>query len=127
MKPEALHHHPLVRQEFWIHSLRKEDVKPLTPGEWTEARIELMPHAHLFRAGSRLRVSVDTPGDSRARWRFRLLDYGTPPEIEIGHDAAHPSSVALSFVPGVAIPTAIPACSALRGQPCRTYEALSGR
>jgi predicted acyl esterase len=104
-----------------IHSHRHEDIQPLTPGEWTYVRIEIMPFVHLFRAGSRVRVSIDTPGDSRASWRFRLLPFDTPPVIEIGHDAAHASSVALPLVPGVLIPTALPACDVLRGQMCRTY------
>ncbi len=104
-----------------IKSHREEDVAPLVPGEWTLARVELMPFAHVFRAGSRIRLSVDTPGDSRASWRFRLLEFATPPVIEIGHDAAHPSSVALPVVPGVEVPTGLPVCDALRGQPCRAY------
>ena len=104
-----------------IHSQREEDVKALVPGEWTQLRVEIMPMGHIFRAGSRLRISVDTPGDSRASWRFRLLTFDTPPTIEIGHDAEHPSSVALPLVPGIQIPTALPACNALRGQPCRAY------
>jgi predicted acyl esterase len=104
-----------------IKSHREEDVAPLVPGEWTLARVELMPFAHVWRAGSRLRLSVDTPGDSRASWRFRLLEFATPPTIEIGHDAAHPSSVALPRVPGVDVPTERPACNALRGQPCRAW------
>ena len=45
-----------------------------------------------------------------------------PPDL--AHDAAHPSSLALPLVPGVAIPTKIPDCEALRGQPCRDYVAL---
>jgi predicted acyl esterase len=104
-----------------ILTMRQEDLQPLVPGEWTLVRVEIMPFAHVFRAGSRLRLSVDTPGDSRASWRFRLLTWDTPPVIEIGHDAAHPSSVALPLVPGVEVPTGLPECKALRGQPCRAY------
>jgi len=104
-----------------IKSHREEDLAPLVPGEWTLARVEIMPFAHVVRAGSRLRLSVDTPGDSRASWRFRLLEFATPPTIEIGHDDAHPSSLALPLVPGVTIPTDLPPCDALRGQPCRVY------
>jgi predicted acyl esterase len=107
-----------------IHTFRYEDVEPLVPGEWTLARVEMMPHGHVFRAGSRIRVSVDTPGDSRAAWRFRLLQFPWPPTIDVGHDADHPSSVALPLVPGVTVPTALPECHALRGQPCRDYVAL---
>lgn len=104
-----------------IKTHRKEDAQPLVPGEWTYARVEIMPHAHVFRAGSRLRLSVDTPGGSRADWRFRLLEFDHVPRIEVGHDAEHPSSVALPLVPGVDVPTDLPPCTALRGQMCRDY------
>ncbi len=104
-----------------IHTFRFEDYATLPAGEWTLVRVEVMPFAHAFRAGSRIRVAVDTPGDSRAEWRFRTLAYDTPPAIELGHDAAHPSGIALPLVPGVDVPTDLPACGTLRGQPCREY------
>lgn len=38
-----------------------------------------------------------------------------------------PSDLLLPVVPGLAIPTALPPCPGLRGQPCRTYQAYSNR
>ena len=99
----------------------KEDCHPLVPDEWNLVRVELMPVSHIFRAGSRIRIVVDTPGDSMARWRFLLLDHETPPLQAVAHDAAFPSSVALPLVPGIEVPTELPPCHALRGQPCREY------
>lgn len=108
------------------HSHRFEDIAPLVPGEWVQVRVEIMPFGHVFHAGSRIRVMIDTPGDSTTRWRFRLLEHLTPPTIEIGHDAAHSSSIALPWVPTVQVPTTNPpACGSLRGQPCRDYVAAS--
>ncbi len=104
-----------------VKTHREADAAPLPPGEWTLARVEVMPFAHLFRAGSRLRLVIDTPGDSCARWRFLTLEQDPPPVVSIAHQAAYPSSLVLSAIPGVAIPTAMPACPALRGQPCRAY------
>ena len=109
-----------------IHTFRAEDAAPLEPGEWTLLRVEMMPFAHAFRAGSRIRLSVDTPGDSRAEWRYRLTEFDTPPVVEVGHDAAHPSSVALPWVPGVDVPTPLPPCESLRDQPCRDYVPVAG-
>ena len=103
---------------------REGDHAPLTPGEWVEARVEIMPFGHIFRAGSRIRVSVDTPGDSMARWYFILLDHDEEVVHTIGHDLARPSSVALPVLPDVQVPTALPACPSLRGQPCRDYVPL---
>ncbi len=105
-----------------VKSHYEEDVEPLEPSEWTEVRVELMPVAHIFRAGSRIRLSVDTPGDSRASWTFLVLEPDPLPAHSIGHHAAHPSSVVLSAVPGLTISTELPECHALRGQPCREYE-----
>ena len=109
-----------------LHTFREEDFAPLVPGEWTFVRVEIMPFAHAFRAGSRLRVSVDTPGDSRAEWRFRLTTFDTAPVIEIGHDAEHPSSIALPWVPDVDVPLPMPPCESLRSQPCRDYVPVPG-
>ncbi len=107
-----------------IKSHTFEDVSVLTPAEWTFARVEIMPMSHIFRAGSRIRVIIDTPGDSTTRWKFRLLEFETAPQIDIGHDADHPSSIALPLVPGIQVTTDLPACGALRGQPCRDYTEI---
>ena len=97
------------------------DVAKLTPGEWVQARVGIAPFAHAFRAGSRVRLSIDTPGDSRAEWRFRLLRFAAPARYQIGHDAGHPSSVALPVLSGLTAPVSAPGCNALRGQQCRAY------
>ncbi len=104
-----------------VKSHREEDVAPLTPDAWTELRVEVMPHGHVLRAGSRLRLVIDTPGDSMASWRFLLTDFDEPPTYTVGHDAEHPSSLVLSVIPDVDVPTDLPLCNALRGQPCREY------
>ena len=105
-----------------ISSHYEEDVLPLEDGEWNLVRVELMPFSHIFRAGSRIHLSVDTPGDSRASWKFLLLEYDTPPTHNIAHMADYPSSVVLPVIPNIDVPTDMPDCTALRGQPCRTYE-----
>ena len=104
-----------------IKSHYQEDVAPLTPDEWTLVRVEVMPFGHVFRAGSRMRLLIDTPGDSMARWRFKLTEFDSPPINTLGHDAERPSSVVLSLIPGLDVPPAQPECHALRGQPCREY------
>jgi len=101
------------------YTMLEDDAAPLPSGTWEPVRVMIMPFAHIFRAGSSIRISVDTPGDSRAVWTFILQEYSTPPTHSIAHHAAHPSSVVLPVIPGVAVPTAMPDCTALRGQPCR--------
>jgi predicted acyl esterase len=104
-----------------INSHYAEDVAPLPAGEWSLVRVELMPFSHVFRAGSRIRISVDTPGDSRAWWRFKLLDFVSLPTHSVAYGATMPSSVVLPVVSGIDVPGERADCHALRGQPCREY------
>jgi predicted acyl esterase len=106
------------------HTHREEDVAPLPRGQWELVRVELMPFGHVFRAGSRIRLSVDTPGDNHAAWTFILLEHEGTPVHTVAHDAAHPSSLVLPVVEGVEIPSSTPPCEALRGQPCRAHVAV---
>jgi len=107
-----------------VKSHYEEDISPIEPFEWTEVRVEIMPYGHVLRAGSQLRLVVDTPGDSMASWRFLLNAWDLPPVHEIAHHAVRPSSLVLSVLPGVAVPTELPPVNALRGQPFRVYEPL---
>jgi uncharacterized protein len=91
---------------------------PLVPGEWTPLRVEVFPFAHAFRAGSKLRLTVSAPGGNRVQWAFKTIAAGET--VEIAHDAAHPSQLVVSEVPGAKIPAGLPACGAVRNQPCRT-------
>ncbi len=102
----------------------EQDAAPLVPGEWSEARVGIPAFAHVFRAGSRIRISVDTPGDSRAAWTFVLKTFSGPVSYDIGHDAAHPSSIALPVVviAGAPVATPLPPCPSLRGEQCRDYQ-----
>ncbi len=63
--------------------------------------------------------NLTAPGGDRIAWAFDTLA-GTPTN-EVARSAGRPSSVALPVVPGVSVPTGLPACPGLRGQPCRTY------
>ena len=101
------------------------DAKPLPEGEWELARVELMAFAHVFRPGSKLRVYIDTPGGTRAEWKFDVLDLPAGTEVGIAHEDVHPSSVVLPVISGVDAPDALPECQALRGQPCRDAVAVT--
>ncbi len=102
-------------------SFLEADSAKLVPGAWTQLRIGTAGFQHAFRAGSRVRISIDTPGDTRALWRFDLLKFPGGASYDIGVDATHPSSVVLPVLAGMTVPTPLPPCPALRGQQCRTY------
>ena len=100
------------------------DAVPLVPGQWTQVRVPIAGFGHPFRAGSRIRITIDTPGGTRAQWRFQLKTFTNPVTHTIGHSTMYPSSIALPLLAGVKIPTPLPVCTALRGQPCRDYVPL---
>jgi predicted acyl esterase len=107
--------------DLWpVPTYLEADVQPLVPGEWVSVRVPIAGFGHVFRAGSRIRVSVDTPGDSRAAWRFENKPLSGATHT-IGHSATYPSSVALPQLVGTTAPTPLPPCPSLRGQPCRDY------
>jgi hypothetical protein len=88
-------------------------------------RIPLYPFAHAFRAGSRIRITVQPPGGNRPAWAFAALP--GPRTVTVERSAAQPSKVVLPVVPGIDVPTPLPECGTLRGQPCRTYVPLDNR
>jgi uncharacterized protein len=102
------------------HTNLESDAADLPAGEFTEVRVELFPFAHPFRAGSRLRLTIDAPGNNRPVWAFRTIDNGET--VTVATDAEHPSKLVLPVVTGVEVPVAAPpACGSLRGEPCRTW------
>ncbi|MFW6369143.1 MAG: CocE/NonD family hydrolase [Myxococcota bacterium] len=103
------------------HTHLEQDAQPLVPGEWVHARVAVAPFQHVFREGSRIRLSVDTPGDSRAEWRFDLASVPEGTTISVGHDADRPSSLVLPVLTGVSTQSPLADCT-LRGQQCRPYE-----
>ncbi|MGH9272879.1 MAG: CocE/NonD family hydrolase C-terminal non-catalytic domain-containing protein, partial [Ilumatobacteraceae bacterium] len=99
-----------------VHTYREQDAEPLPAGEWTPVRVELHPVAHAFRPGSRLRITVDAPGNSRGEWELETISDGEA--VEIGHGPDQASRIVLPVVAGIDVPDAYPTCT-LRGQPCR--------
>ncbi len=106
---------------FPFPAAREEDSAVLEPDGWTQVRIATHAFAHVFRAGSRLRLVIDTPGGDEALWAYELPDRGDDVENRIAHDAAFPSSIALPVIPGLTAPGDPAPCPSLRGQPCRNY------
>ena len=107
------------------HTHTRADAEPLPKGKFARVRVELFPFGHVFRTGSRLRVTVEAPGGDRPRWRFGTLDTDGVTN-RIARSVSHPSRVVLPVIDGVEVGSGEPACGALRGQPCRDYVALNG-
>lgn len=104
-----------------IITQRQADASPLPKGRFVPVRVEIYPFGHAFRKGSRIRVIISAPGGDKPVWSFITLP-GTQQDT-IARSASMPSSIVLPVVPGIAVPTGLPACPSLRGQPCRPYVA----
>jgi uncharacterized protein len=98
-----------------------EDFAAVEPGVWTRALVEVPAFAHPFRAGSRLRVVVSSPGRDHGTWLFEAPAYGAVPTFHLGHGGDRPTRVDLLRIPGFDIDPELPPCPSLRGQPCRAF------
>ncbi|HZT66964.1 MAG TPA: CocE/NonD family hydrolase [Acidimicrobiales bacterium] len=86
----------------------------VTPGQVVRYEIEVFPVGHVFRPGHRLLLRVTAPPASDS---LNFYTPTTPPAVDtIFHDAAHPSSVLLPFIPldGTTLGPALP-CGAQVG------------
>jgi hypothetical protein len=101
-----------------VQTHREADVEPLESGKPTRMRIEVFPFEHIFRAGSRIRVIIDTPSQTGG-WNWQPVAGGGVNSIL--HDAEHPSELVLSTMPGAGASNGHgqPACDTVLNQPCR--------
>lgn len=102
-----------------VPQLTFDRIEALAPG-FNEVRAQILPFAHAFRAGSRIRVVVGPVGGDRTAWAYDTIDATTPPTNTIRLGGPAPSSVSLTILPGTAATASLPACN-LSGQPCRPY------
>lgn len=120
-------HRPVHRIEDPAHSdelrvdytFTEDDRAPLVPGDWIRFRVPIAPVTHLFRAGTRLRIAVSTPGRDHPFWCF---DNPVRPGAAhlVGRGGEHPSSMVLPVWPvHLAHDAEHPDPAAHRGQPCR--------
>jgi uncharacterized protein len=108
-----------------VHPFTERAYEPLEDDEVVEARIDIPGFAHAFRAGSRVRLSIATPGRNHATWEFEPPDYGGDiPTVDVLRDRRHSSALVLSVLDGVRVPDVEPApCPGLRGMACRPFVA----
>jgi hypothetical protein len=99
-----------------VQTHREADAAPLEPDTPTLMRVEVFPFDHVFRAGSRLRLIIDTPSQTGG-WNFQPVTGAGVNSIL--HDAQHPSELVLSTVPTSTIENGYPECDTVLNQPCR--------
>jgi hypothetical protein len=114
-----------------VHPFTEDEYEPLPEdGELVEAKIEIPAMGHVFAEGSRLRVTISSPGRNHVTWTFE------PPEgvdrrttYRVGRGESTPSALVLPVVdieptpePGTPAP-----CPGLRGMPCRRAAPVANR
>jgi len=104
-----------------VLSLRRADVAPLPHGRFTPVVVPLYYEGHVYRVGSRVRITISAPGGDQPEWAFAQPTPSGRATVQVGHSAAMPSRLVLPVVPGIAVPTGLPPCPGLRGEPCRPY------
>jgi predicted acyl esterase len=107
-----------------VLSLREGDVSPLPSDQFVPVTIPLYYQGHAYRAGSRVRVTIAAPNGTQPIWDFDQTEPEGTAQVAIAYGGDTPSNLLLPVVPGVSVPTGLPPCPGLRGQPCRAYEAF---
>ncbi len=103
-----------------VLSLRKRDISPLRANGFTAVTIPLYYQGHAYRAGSRLRVTISAPNGDQPVWSFGETKPDGTAQVTIARSPTRPSQLVLPTVAGD-VPTPLPPCPGLRGEPCRDY------
>jgi predicted acyl esterase len=107
---------------FTVPSYLAGDAKTVSAANYTLVKVPIDPIVHTFRAGTELRVVVSAPGGDRPSWEFATLDNGSQ-TASVGLGGLAASSLVVNVVKGVTATPTLPTCGALRGEPCRAYQA----
>jgi predicted acyl esterase len=105
-----------------IPTFLASDLAPMPAGKFVKVTIPLYYQGHLYRSGSRIRVTISAPNGTQPIWAFNQTEPGGVANVAIAFSATMPSSIMLPVVPSVAMPPALPACPSLRNEPCRPYQ-----
>ena len=109
-----------------IPSELASDVQPLPKGKFVEVVIPLYYEGHVYRKGSRIRVTIAAPNGVQPIWSFNFTRPTRKAKVLVAFSKKMPSSLILPVVP-LSVPTGLPACPSLRNEPCRPYQAFKNR
>ncbi len=104
-----------------IPSETAADVKAMPKNKFVEVVIPLYYEGHVYRAGSRIRVTISAPNGTQPIWAFAQTSPRRTTGVSVEFSNRTPSSLILPVVPGVTVPTGLPPCPSLRNEPCRKY------
>ena len=112
-----------------VLSLRRDDAAKLPKGRLAKLIVPLYYEGHVYRASSRIRVTVSAPVGDQPVWAFDQLVPSHGANVTIAFSQKHPSRLILPLVPGVSAPTPLPpvpgsAASPAATSPRPSYTAL---
>jgi predicted acyl esterase len=105
-----------------VLSLRKSAVSPLPRHRFVKVTVPLYFEGHAYRAGSRIRVAIAAPNGEQPIWAFGQTRPKGHARVSIAYSKHRRSRLTLPVVPGLTVPTGLPPCPGLRGEPCRSYQ-----
>ena len=108
-----------------VPSFRRADVARLPRHRWAKVAVPLYYQGHVYRAGSRIRVTIAAPGGDQPLWAFGETRPRGPASVSVARTRRRASRLVLPVVAGIPARTALPPCPGLRGQPCRAYQPLA--
>jgi len=106
-------------------SLRAEDQSPMPANQYVPVTIPLYYQGHGYRAASRIRVTISAPNGDQPIWAFAKTKPRGSAEVAISSSKRKPSKLTLPVVGGIDVPTGLPPCPGLRGEPCRAYAPIA--
>ncbi len=110
-----------------VLGLRASDVSPMPRNRFVQVTIPLYYEGHVYRAGSRIRVIIAAPNGDQPIWAFGETSPKSHATVAIAFSRRMPSRLILPVVPGVSVPSGLPPCPGLRGEPCRAYQPFVNR
>jgi predicted acyl esterase len=108
-----------------IPTFTAADASPMPAGQFVKVVVPLYYEGHVYRAGSRIRVTISAPNGTQPVWSFAQTEPAGTASVSVAFSKLMSSSLVLPVVPGVSAPTPLPKCPSLRNEPCRPYTAIS--
>jgi uncharacterized protein len=107
-----------------VPTFLEADASPMPSDSFEHVAIPLYYQGHVYRAGSRIRVTIAAPNGAQPVWSFGESVPGTTSDVSISFSPSQPSKLVLPVIPGLKAPTPLPPCPSLRNQPCRPYQPI---
>lgn len=110
-----------------IPTFTEADAQTMPRKKFVQVAIPLYYQGHVYRAGSRIRVTIAGPNGQQPVWSFGESVPGGTSDVAIAFSPSQPSTLVLPVIPGLEAPTELPPCPSLRNQPCRPYLPIVNR